>query len=397
MPATESFASVRNLRLIRLYYFLWIGGSGFLGPFVSLFYKAQGLSGTEIGLLGTFGAITAMLAAPVWGRWGDRLHNPRRLIMIALLGSSLLALLRGIQSLFWSISLFIILDALINSGTGSLSSVQALAVSDGRKAGFGSIRLWGSLGWAAVTPLAGFFIERYGLYVPFAGYAAMCVAAVLALVFVRTPDGIEATRPARVPTSMRSMLTLLARSRTIPAMALAFGLLWLTTLGRSHFETLYMTELGAPAGLIGIVGTVSALFEVPFMLLADRLIHRHGAGRILRIAMLVQAVAFLPVILVPSIPSFFVLRILASIALSLNSPSYFGFLVENAPDDQGSTVVSLFDVTLRGGVSLAAAPLAGLVFDLLGAYWLYPIGLTGCLLAWLILQATAHGRQHATP
>ena len=61
-------SSKRNLRLIRIYYFLWIGAGGFLSPFVTLFYKARGLTGTEIGLLSTFGAITGMLAAPVWGR-----------------------------------------------------------------------------------------------------------------------------------------------------------------------------------------------------------------------------------------------------------------------------------------------------------------------------------------
>ncbi len=141
-----NFDSNRNLRLIRFYYFLWIGAGGFLSPFVTLFYQARGLSGTEIGLLSTFGAITGMLAAPVWGRQGDSSRHPRRLIMLALLASACFALLRGIQSLFWMISIFIIADALISSGAGSLSNVQAVNAAKGEKSGFGSIRLWGSLG-----------------------------------------------------------------------------------------------------------------------------------------------------------------------------------------------------------------------------------------------------------
>ena len=171
--------------------------------------------------------------------------------------------------------------------------------------------------------------------------------------------------------------------------ALAFATIWIATMGRSQFETLYMTQLGARASLIGIANTVSALFEVPFMLLADRLIRRFGSGRILKISMLVQAASFLPVVLLPSIPSFFVLRIMASIALSFNVPAYYNYLVESAPEGQGGTVISLFDVTLRSGVSLLAAPLAGFVYDLVGAYWLYPIGLGGCLIAWIILQTMA--------
>ena len=388
--------STRDLRLIRIYYFLWIGAGGFLSPFVTLFYKARGLTGTEIGLLSTFGAITGMLAAPVWGRWGDASRQPRRLIMVALLASACFALLRGIQSLFWTISIFIVLDALIGSGAGSLSNVQAVTAANGEKSGFGSIRLWGSLGWAAVTPLAGLLIERMGLYVPFAGYAVMLVAAVFVLFFVRSSSKpkTETQKADRVP--VRQMIRMLGQSRTMIGVAIAFTFIWISTMGRSQFETLYMTQLGAHASLIGIANTVSALFEVPFMLLADRLIRRYGSGRILRISMLVQAASFLPVVLIPSIPSFFVLRIMASIALSLNVPSYYNYLVESAPEGQGGTVISLFDVTLRSGVSLVAAPLAGFVFDLFGAYWLYPIGLGGCLVAWFILQAMARPRPNLT-
>jgi PPP family 3-phenylpropionic acid transporter len=385
----KNSSSNRNLRIIRLYYFLWIGAGGFISPFITLFYKAHGLTGTEIGLLGTFGALTGMLAAPIWGRWGDASRHPRRLIMLALLASACFALLRGIQSLFWTISIFILLDGLIGSGAGSLSHVQAITAANGEKSGFGSVRLWGSLGWAAVTPVAGLLIERLGLYVPFAGYAAMLVAAVFVLFFVRgsaKPKVIAQSVPG-VP--VRQMISTLARNRTMIGMALAFTVVWIATMGRSTFETLYMTRLGASTGIIGIASTVSALFEVPTMLLADRLVRRHGSSRILRISMLAQAISFLPVVLFPSIASFFILRIMASIAMSLNVTAYYSYLVESAPVGQGGTVISLFDVTLRNGISLLAAPLAGYLFDLLGAYWLYPIGLGGCLLAWLILEMLA--------
>jgi len=378
--------SPRNLRLIRLYYFLWIGAGGFLSPFVTLFYKSRHLSGTEIGLLSTFGAITGMLAAPAWGRYGDGSRHPRRIIMAALLCSACFALLRGMQALFWNIAIFVILDAMIGSGVGTLSSVQALAAVKGERAGFGSVRLWGSLGWAAVTPLAGLLIERLGLYVPFAGYALMLVLAVTAISLMRGDDRKKSSPPGTERMPVRQLVRSLARDRAMVGVALAFIIIWISVNGRSQFETLYMDQLHASPGMIGMLNTAGALVEVPFMLLADRLIHRHGPGRILRIAILVQAVSFLPVVILPSIPSIFLVRILASIALSLNVPSYFNYLNQNAPQGQGGTLVSLFDVTLRSGVGLIAAPLAGLLFDWLGPYWLYVIGLGGCLLAWVIMQ-----------
>jgi PPP family 3-phenylpropionic acid transporter len=384
----QSHSSSRDLQLVRLYYFFWIGAAGFLSPFVTLFYQSRGLNGTEIGLLVTMGALTSMLAAPIWGRWGDASRQPRRLIMLALLSSACFALLRGLQSLFWSISLFVILDGLIGTGAGALSNVQALTVTHGEKSGFGSIRLWGSLGWALVTTLAGLIIERLGLYVPFVGYAAMLVVSVSLLFWVRGPAGPRPTQEAEAAAPLGETLRALLRSRTLVGMALAFTTAWITVMGSNQFETLYMNRLGAHPGVIGAAATVSALFEIPFMLLADRWIYRHGAGRIMRIAMLIQACSFLPVVLIPSIPSFFASGILGSIALSLNLPAYYNSIVSCAPQGKGRTAVSLFDITLRNGINLLAAPLAGVLFDRIGPYWLYVIGLGGCLVAWLILQGT---------
>jgi PPP family 3-phenylpropionic acid transporter len=381
--------SQRNLWLMRAYYFLWIGAGGFLMPFVTLVYQARGLSGTEIGLLSTWGAIAGMVAAPVWGRWGDRVRAPRRLLQLALLGSACFALLRGVQTLFWGFVVFVVLDALVNSGSGSLSSMQALAVVEGEKAGFGSIRLWGSLGWAAAAPLAGWLMERHGLFVPFAGYAVMLFLSIGLLALVRGTERLPAASRSNDHMPTLQVLRALKRSRPMTGLALALIVIWLGNAGRQQFESIYLAQLGAPTGLIGWANTAGALVEPPFMLLADRILRRYGAGRVLRFALFLQALAYLPVALFPSVISIFVLRVLFSVAFSLNAVSYLNYLVENAPDGQGATVISLFEVTLRGGIGLLAAPLAGLFFDQFGAHGLYWIGMAGSLLAWFILGLTA--------
>jgi PPP family 3-phenylpropionic acid transporter len=384
----------RDLPLIRAHYFLWIGAGGFLMPFASLFYKARGLSGTEIGLLSTFGALAGMLAAPLWGRWGDRSQNPVRLLQLGLLGAAGFGLLRGLQHFFWPMAACIVLEALVASGTGGLSNKAALQATHGEKAGFGSIRLWGSLGWAAAAPAAGWLIERTGLFAPFAGYAALLAATAIVLGFVRgRPDRTGAASPPQVPA--RAVLRGLIRSRPMTGLILAFVVIWLAGSGRQQFESLYMVQLGAAETTIGWVNTVSAMLEPPFMLLADRLTRRRGSGRVLRAAVLLQAAAFLPIVLAPSVASMFLLRIAFSVAFSLIVVGYINYLAENAPQGQAATVISLFEVTLRGAVSLAAAPLAGLIFDWAGAYWLYAVGLAGSLLAWLILGSAGRASRPA--
>jgi MFS family permease len=67
-----------NLSILRFSYLLLGVGGGFLLPFISLFYKQQGLTGTEIGLLATFAGMAVLVAAPLWGRLSDAAAHPRR-------------------------------------------------------------------------------------------------------------------------------------------------------------------------------------------------------------------------------------------------------------------------------------------------------------------------------
>lgn len=61
------------------------------------------------------------------------------------------------------------------------------------------------------------------------------------------------------------------------------------------------------------------------------------------------------------------------------------YTVENAPEGQGATMLSLYYVTLAGVISLVTSPLTGALFDRFGAYPLYIIAAVGTFLAWVAL------------
>src|SRR4051812_43116138 len=139
--------SKRDLWLIRLYYLTWLGGGGFMFPYISLFYKQQGLSGTEIGLLSTVGWGVALLIAPLWGRWADNVRNPRRLIQFGLICTALLYLWLSQQTVFLWMAVIVAINSVVSSANDPLSTSQALAITNNEKSGFGSVRVWGSAGW----------------------------------------------------------------------------------------------------------------------------------------------------------------------------------------------------------------------------------------------------------
>ena len=377
----------RDLRLIRLYYLVWLGGGGFLYPYISLFYKQQGLTGIEMGLLSTIGWSVALLAAPLWAQRGDTVRNPRRLIQIGLIGAALLNLWLSQQTIFLWMALIIALNSLIASATDPLSTSQALAITNHRKSGFGSVRVWGSVGWVLMTPLCGWLIERTGLISAFAGYAIANLLGALVLVFIVTNPPAKKADAAPQPPVGR-VIGLLSRNRSMAGLAIALFVFWLTSYGATQFESIYLKELNASTFVIGLVNTTSAVIEIGAMFWADRLVRRYGSGRILGISMLVFAAAKLIVILSPTIPAIFAMRALSGIYYSMFVVASIAYTAEGSPEGQGSTVLALYFITLQGLTQLAAGPLGGAAFDAFGAYWLFAIAFGGGIVSWLILRIT---------
>jgi MFS family permease len=83
--ASETFIHPqRSLWLTRTYFFLHIGGSALLFPFLNLFFNRQGLSGNQIGWLGTVGALILLATAPLWGLLTRRTMPPCRALKFGL-------------------------------------------------------------------------------------------------------------------------------------------------------------------------------------------------------------------------------------------------------------------------------------------------------------------------
>ena len=146
-----------------------------------------------------------------------------------------------------------------------------------------------------------------------------------------------------------------------------------------------MKHLGASEQLIGWAYTYPALLELPIMLWADKLVRKYGSGKILSAAILIEGISLLMIVFVPSMTSMLLLRAASGLYYSFYAIASVAYAVENAPEGQGATILSLYFVTLNSIIGLVTAPLSGVLFDRMGAYPLYIIAAIGTLIAWLAL------------
>lgn len=374
-----TLSSKQNLWLIRLYFLILFVGMGALNPFMNLYYVYRHLSGTEIGLLGTVGSLVALSIAPFWGHLTDSIQHPRRIIQILVLGSATIFFIMSMQTVFVAIALCVGLEALMSGGSDSLRNAQAVSVAEEANSGYGSVRLWGSLGWAIAAPISGWIVQMTNIRSIFYIYAIAMIlsAAVLGLVTTQARRPLQEEGTEIVPRpSFREVARGIRKNPELMGFILALVVMWAATNG-TKFEALFLTQLGAPASTIGWVNTVAGGTEVPFMMLADRFVRKYGSTRALILAFCLNACSLIFLLIHPSIPAVFVMKVIAAIGNSFYMLSFVAFIVERAPGKQSATVLTLFGTTINSLVIIVVSPLMGFLFDLIGPYWLYVIAFGG--------------------
>jgi PPP family 3-phenylpropionic acid transporter len=377
-----------DLSFARLYYFAFMGGWGFILPFMNLFYISLGFSGKEIGFIASTSAIVGMLVSPVWVSEVKKHPQARRLLQIALIFGAVGYYCIGLQKYFPFVFLVVFLHSLAASGIMPLSDSMAVTVSNEKGSGYGSVRVWASLGWIVSLLSSGWLIAHFGYIAGFIGVCVMWLIASGLLFFIR-PNYFSSHHDLDQPKSNVSMaVQLIRQDKVLISFAFAMVAIGFLNSGVLQFENVFLAELGASKQLISIAGILSAVVELPFMIFSDRIVRRVGAHRLMIIAMSLTMFQRLAVLTWPFIPVIMVVRFIGGVAFSFYTISFIGLISGRTQSAQRGTVLALFTVTIAGLVNIVAAPISGAVFDLIGARWLYALSATGYLIGVLCLWWT---------
>lgn len=390
----------RDLWFARFYYLFWLGGLGFILPFINLFYVSLGLKGTQIGVFAATGALVSLAAAPLIVSKIKQQPQPRRYLQLVLVLGALGYFLIQHQTAFLPIVILVFFHTLALTGISPLSDTVAVSVAQGAGTGFGSVRVWASAGWIISVLSAGWLIERLGFSVGFWGASVVLVTGAILLFFIRPQHFTPQARPEQASEAapakkhgLRSALELVLHDRPLAGLALALVVIGLLNNGVMQFQNVYLAELGASKQMISLAGTVSAMVEIPFMILADRLVRRYGAQRLLLVSLGITVLYRLLVFIFPSVWTIVGVNLVGGVTFSLYTIAFISLISSRTPPEQTGTVLALFASTLGGTVNIVASPVAGALFDAIGARWLYGLAalgyLVGTLSLWLA-QPKAH-------
>lgn len=375
----------RDLFFARAYYFAYMGGWGFVLPFVNLFYVSLGLSGTQIGTVSSLSAMVGLVVSPIVVTEIKKLPEARLILQLSLIFGAIGYFLLGQQALFAAILVIIFFHAIITAGIMPTSDAMAVSVTQEAGTGYGSVRVWASFGWIITVLLSGWLIEHFGFIAAFSSVGVMWVigAGLLLMIHPRyfvAKQELQVSKP-----SLRTAFRHILHDRTLLAFAIAIIFIGFLNNGVLQFENVFLSQLGASKQLISVAGILSAVVELPFMIYADRFVRRVGAHRVLIFALMMIALQRIVVLILPFIATIMIVRFIGGVSFSFYTISYMGLISSRTKASETGTVLALYTVTLSGLVSFIAAPISGAIFDVVGARWLYALSMAGYVIGAIIM------------
>lgn len=348
-------------------------------PFLAIYYQQQGLSGSQIGLLAGIGPVLSVLFAPFWTGLADASGRHRLVMGISLLGAAIsIAMLSQADDLE-RLAIAISCYSFFISSTVPLSDSATLTMLGGEKRKYGRIRLWGSIGWGIASPLAGKLIDDFGLN------AGFWVAIALFLIVLLISLGLSYTRTKPSLPFWHGIRQLLDDRRWYPFLFLAMiGGMSFSVL--SNYLYIFMDSLGANKTLMGLTTVVATGSEIPVLFLANRLLLRWGARRLMAASILAYALRAFLVSLVKAPEAILIIQLLHGFTFALLASAAVTLADEMSPPGLNATGQGLFSATMGGvGVSLGAL-IGGWVYEHTGGAGAFQVSSAiamGGLILWL--------------
>jgi MFS transporter, PPP family, 3-phenylpropionic acid transporter len=366
----------RSLTIMWALYFLFYAGVGVSLTFLNVYYQSVGLTGVQIGLLGTVGAIGSIVSPSLFGQISDRTGKNRWILAGCAVATGLIALMIPVAHSIPAYMVISLFFGFFNSALFTIIDTTTLALLGDRREEYGRYRLGGSFGYILVTATIGFVFERYGLQLMFPIYAVVMV------IFVSV-SLLLPILPIHVGQQNKGQVGKMLRQPTWIIFAICVFLIFVAFNGTLSFLGVTIKSMGGSDALVGLAATMSAITEIPFMYFSGNLLRRFGASNMMWFSMFFFTIRTTLYAFMPN-PAWAVgINCLNGITYVFFWNSAVNYANQNAPKALKATSLGIL-VSMTNISGLVSALISGWLFDNYGPNGLFKV-LGACCFAAFVL------------
>lgn len=263
-----------NFLYFKISYFMLFFAMAAYYPTLGKYYKDLGFSGTQIGILFSVATFITMLMQPVWGMICDKRGKCKdsfnlmhvAIILIALI----LPFIKNYYLLLFVMSIHFIFQC------GLFPLLDTMIYKDIHD--FGKIRLWGSIGFAAMVLFAGKIAEFIGISNMFFLYSLLMIVSLYFGNKIKEKENVE-----KISKDNSNLKKLFTNKNYLLFLLGGFFTMGAFSTGSQYFSILF-TDINGPMTAFGITYFFYAFSEVPFLKLSQKILKKYGAEKIMYIS-----------------------------------------------------------------------------------------------------------------
>lgn len=359
------------LIMYAFYYLSW----ALFSAFISVYLLDQGYLASEVSLVVSMSYLSSMIAQPLIGIISERYGTKKVNIILFVLcaaGGAFFAFADNLISIMIGYSFVLMLL----NGTNPV--MEKIATASPYR--YGSIRIWGTIGYSAGSQLAGMIYAFVSPRSVFLGFIATMLMTVIGTLGT-DPDLSDTTQKAdRIPVSN------LFRNRKYLYYLLISAIFYGASMMANTFIPSMFVSSGMQMEAVSVLLSIAVAFELPFVLFSHKFMDRISNRNLLLIAFTMICVQFGVYAFHTGIP----LRIV--ITLISKHPSGMLFIMINlkvihtiVEEEQIITAMS-FAATMKNLSSIVSQNIAGRLLDVYSYEILFMIFFV-VLLVGLVLTA----------
>lgn len=329
-----------------------------------VYFRYQGMTAKELGILLAVGPLASIFAQPFWGFMSDKFKTIKRILIIVVAGTFIATLgLFQMNSLVgYTIMMFVLFLFLapVTALGDSLSQKTALQ----HKVSFGRIRMWGSLGFATSSLLAGYYLTFVGIqFIMF----PILVMAIITFIFVLSINDVKATNK---PVTILNAVKLGANPRLFTFLLIII-FISITHRTNDNYLGIFVTELGGKESLIGWAWFIGVVSEAIVFFAAAFWFRKFNPLTFLMISAVLYSVRWFLMGAATMPETLLILQALHGLTFGIFYIAAFQIVTKLVPEELQATGHVLFITTFFGISGIIGAFIGGLIIDSAGVAQLY--------------------------
>jgi PPP family 3-phenylpropionic acid transporter len=374
--------------LVALQYFLYFGVFAIYLPYFNLYCYHLGFSGMQIGVLLALRSVVLVAFALLWGALADRFQCRRGIFILCSLAAT------GVWSGYLATERFgpmlaiTVAHALFFAPLISFLEAFSMDVLGTRKQRYGSLRVWGSVGFIIVVLAIGRLLENRPVNLIVAlVLVGSAVQAVFALVLPK-PVAEPAPRRWQGAEAMRQLRLWLF---------LGGAFLMLVSHGAYYgFFSIHLEVAGFSKSFIGMAWALASTAEIGVMIRSERLFRRFSLPRVLVFSMAVAVLRWLLAWAAVSPAAILATQVLHAVTYGTFHMASILFVDRLMPEAAKTSGQALNNAVTYGLGNMVGFFLNGYLFEIMGTRPLFLVS-AGIALAGGLLMAAALRFQLSDP